>query len=168
VATSITAAIGAGDRWLAVNAASTKAVPFYFTIDAEVFQCKSGAQTLVWECERGQNGTGRSAHAINSTLIEDVTAISSAASGYTSATAPGDLPATGVGLGLWANAKAAGDHRTIYSRLFFAAASASTIWTRRLLTLAGWQSTPTRRPRSPPIPSSSKTSRPVWTIAAST
>lgn len=125
MATSITAAIGAGDRWLAVNAASTKAVPFYFTIDAEVFACKSGAQTLVWECERGQNGTGAVAHAINSTLIEDVTAIESAASGYTSATAPGDLPATGVGLGLWANAKAAGDHRTIYSRLYFAFASAS-------------------------------------------
>ena len=124
MATSITAAIGAGDRWLAVNAASTKAVPFYFTIDAEVFACKSGAQTLVWECERGQNGTGAVAHAINSTLIEDVVAVESAASGYTSATAPGDLPATGVGLGLWANAKAAGDHRTIYSRLFFAFASA--------------------------------------------
>ena len=125
MATLITTAVSAGEGFIRVDAASTKAQPFPITIDAEVLSVVSGGPTTYWQVLRGQNGTSPSAHAANATVTENVIAIESAASGYSSSTAPATLPTNGVGLGMWASAKASGDHRTFYSRLFFAAASAS-------------------------------------------
>lgn len=123
--TLTTAAIGPRDRWLLVDTASTSDTPFLFTLDAETLRCTGGGGTLLWEVERHVNGTRAVAHASGSTVSEVAPITASATVSGTSSSAPVDLPANANAIGLWANAKASGDHRAIYARLYFAAAGAS-------------------------------------------
>ena len=128
MATLTTAALSPRGRQLAVDTASASEMPFLFYLDNEVLRCTNGGGTLFWDVDRHVNGTASSTHALGATVIEvaDIAATPAFAQmAVSSASSPSDLPADSNAMGLWLNAKAAGDHRAIYTRLYFKLAGAS-------------------------------------------
>ena len=123
--TLTTAELQPRERKLAVDTASASEMPFLFELESETLRCTNGGGTLFWDVDRHVNGTRASLHALGATVTEVTPVTVDAAIGASSATAPVDLPANANGIGLWASAKATGDHRTIYARLYAAAAGAS-------------------------------------------
>ena len=125
MATQITTAIAFNTRYLSVDVGSGTSMPFLFDLGGETLRCVGGGGGTAWECDRGVNNTFPSSHVATTALTEVALVTFAGGSGVPSSAAPTDLPANGNGFGMWANAKAAGDHRAIYARLFFAFASAS-------------------------------------------
>lgn len=66
--TVLGAAIGAGDSFLAVNAAPPGGGPFLAQIDGEQILVLDGSATVWGPCQRGQNGTQATSHAQGATV----------------------------------------------------------------------------------------------------
>ena len=107
MAITLTAGVSAGDSSFPVTSSPTFTVrPFFAQIESEQVLVLAAGGTIWGPVLRAQNGTSPSAHANGVTIT------------------PVSLSATNL-LDLRASADAAGDSRTIYTRLTFAATGAS-------------------------------------------
>jgi hypothetical protein len=68
MATKIIAAIDGHSRYLTADAPSASAMPFLFDLDSETLRCVAGGAGTNWECDRGVNSSGASAHAAETAI----------------------------------------------------------------------------------------------------
>lgn len=131
MATQITAAIVAGDRFIPVDAASATPMPFLFEIGTEKLRCVQGGATLVWECDRHVYGTIATSHAATAAITEivPVTATASSTAGATGSsttdvatTATPDVKFDAL---YTASTATSGDSRNLYRRHYFRGAGGS-------------------------------------------
>ena len=122
MAITLTAGVSAGDSSFPVTSSPTFTVrPFFAQIESEQVLVLAAGGTIWGPVLRAQNGTSPSAHA-NGVTITPVFSV--LADGSSSGGTLASLSATNL-LDLRASADAAGDSRTIYTRLTFAATGAS-------------------------------------------